>query len=58
MNMMQPQQPPPQMAPPPRAQQAPVEPLPTPYGKRGNSMGLLSMKELEEEKRRRRMMGY
>jgi hypothetical protein len=57
MNLMNPQQPqqPQPMAPPPRPQQ--IEPLNTPYGPNGNSMGL-PPPMTEEEKRRLRMMGY
>jgi hypothetical protein len=55
--LMQPQQPPPmpQGRPP---QQAPQEPLPTPYGPGGNSLGLLGKPQMsEEEKRRLRAQG-
>lgn len=57
LQQMQPQQQQQPMAPPPR-QQAPAEPLPTPYGPNGNSTGLLSLQEIERRKRLGLMGGY
>lgn len=58
LKMMQP----PQAPPMPQAhmpQQAPMQPLPTPYGPEGNSLGMLGKGQMSErEKQRLRAMGY
>lgn len=57
MKMLEPQpQPQAPAAPPPR--QGPIEPLPTPYGPGGNSMGMDPMRLTEAERQRLRRMGY
>lgn len=58
MGLLNPQQgqQPQQMAPSPRYQQAEAQPLESPYGPGGNSMGLLGM--TEEQKKKLRAMGY
>lgn len=58
LKMMQPPQAPPMPRSPP-PQQGPIEPLPSPYGPSGNSLGMLGKTQLsEQEKQRLRAMGY